>query len=70
MTGLKTGFTDPAGRCYVTTARVGGHQLGVVLIHSPNPITQVPALLRAGFEEEGAVAPAPKPPRSRLPPNG
>lgn len=70
VTGLKTGFTDPAGRCYVTTARVGGHQLGVVLIHSPNPITQVPALLRAGFEEEGAVAPAPKPPRSRLPPNG
>ena len=70
VTGLKTGFTDPAGRCYVTTARLGGHQLGVVLIHSPNPITQVPALLRAGFEEEGVVAPAPKPPRSELPPGG
>ena len=24
VTGLKTGFTDGAGRCYVTTARLGG----------------------------------------------
>jgi serine-type D-Ala-D-Ala carboxypeptidase (penicillin-binding protein 5/6) len=70
VTGLKTGFTDPAGRCYVTTARIGGHQLGVVLIHSPDPITQVPALLRAGFEEEGALAPAPAPPKSKAPPDG
>jgi serine-type D-Ala-D-Ala carboxypeptidase (penicillin-binding protein 5/6) len=68
VTGLKTGFTDPAGRCYVTTARVGGHELGVVLIHSPDPITQVPALLRAGFEEEGVVAPAPRPPKLKRPP--
>jgi serine-type D-Ala-D-Ala carboxypeptidase (penicillin-binding protein 5/6) len=69
VTGLKTGFTDPAGRCYVTTARVGGHELGVVLIHSPDPITQVPALLRAGFEEEGVVAPEPAPPKSKAPPD-
>jgi serine-type D-Ala-D-Ala carboxypeptidase (penicillin-binding protein 5/6) len=70
VTGLKTGFTDPAGRCYVTTARIGGHGLGVVLIHSPDPITQVPALLRAGFEEEGVVAPAPPPSGSKTPPGG
>jgi D-alanyl-D-alanine carboxypeptidase len=70
VTGLKTGFTDPAGRCYVTTARIGGHQLGVVLIHSPDPITQVPALLRAGFEEEGAVAPSLAPPKAKVPPDG
>ncbi len=70
VTGLKTGFTDPAGRCYVTTARLGGHQLGVVLIHSPDPITQVPALLRAGFEEEGVAAPAPAPPGAKAPPDG
>jgi serine-type D-Ala-D-Ala carboxypeptidase (penicillin-binding protein 5/6) len=70
VTGLKTGFTDPAGRCYVTTARIGGHQLGVVLIHSPDPITQVPALLRAGFEEVGAVAPSPSPPEAKQPPEG
>jgi D-alanyl-D-alanine carboxypeptidase len=69
VTGLKTGFTDPAGRCYVTTARVGSHELGVVLIHSPDPITQVPALLRAGFEEEGAVAPEPPPPNSKARPD-
>ena len=70
VTGLKTGFTDPAGRCYVTTARIGGHQLGVVLIHSPDPITQVPALLRAGFEEQGVVAPLPPPAKSKQPPDG
>lgn len=68
VTGLKTGFTDPAGRCYVTTARIGGHQLGVVLLHSPDPITQVPALLRAGFVAEGAVAPAPAPSKGKRPP--
>src|SRR5262249_15266087 len=32
VTGLKTGFTDAAGRCYVTTARVGSHNLGLVLL--------------------------------------
>jgi serine-type D-Ala-D-Ala carboxypeptidase (penicillin-binding protein 5/6) len=47
ITGLKTGYTDAAGRCYVTTARRGGRHLGVVLLHTPNPIEQVPALLRA-----------------------
>jgi D-alanyl-D-alanine carboxypeptidase (penicillin-binding protein 5/6) len=70
VTGLKTGFTDPAGRCYVTTARIGGHQLGVVLLHSPDPITQVPALLRAGFVSEGVSLPAPVPPQTKQPPTG
>ena len=69
VTGLKTGFTDAAGSCYVTTARLGSHHLGLVLLHSPSPLTQVPALLRAGFEEVGALAPAvPAPPVS--PPAG
>jgi D-alanyl-D-alanine carboxypeptidase (penicillin-binding protein 5/6) len=63
VTGLKTGFTDAAGSCYVTTARLGSHHLGLVLLHSPMPLTQVPALLRAGFVEVGAIAPtAPAPP--------
>jgi serine-type D-Ala-D-Ala carboxypeptidase (penicillin-binding protein 5/6) len=70
VTGLKTGFTDAAGSCYVTTARVGRHHLGVVLMHSPNPTTQVPALFRAGFEEVGAVAPAPSAPAASPPPTG
>jgi len=48
ITGLKTGYTDAAGRCYVTTRRRHGHELGVVLLNTPNPLDQVPALLRAG----------------------
>jgi len=48
ITGLKTGYTVAAGRCYVTTQRVDGHELGVVLLNTPNPLDQVPALLRAG----------------------
>jgi serine-type D-Ala-D-Ala carboxypeptidase (penicillin-binding protein 5/6) len=63
VTGVKTGFTDAAGSCYVTTARLGSHHLGLVLLHSPSPLTQVPALLRAGFVEVGAIAPTtPAPP--------
>jgi D-alanyl-D-alanine carboxypeptidase len=55
VTGLKTGWTDGAGRCYVTTAELGDHHLGVVLLDSPDPIHQVPALLRAGFVEAGEL---------------
>jgi serine-type D-Ala-D-Ala carboxypeptidase (penicillin-binding protein 5/6) len=70
VTGLKTGFTDAAGRCYVTTARVRSHHLGVVILDSPSPLTQVPALLRAGFLERGVVLP-PLPPRpGKRPPTG
>jgi D-alanyl-D-alanine carboxypeptidase (penicillin-binding protein 5/6) len=69
VTGLKTGFTDAAGSCYVTTARLGSHHLGLVLLHSPSPLTQVPALLRAGFEEVGAIAPATPAPPVAPPPN-
>jgi serine-type D-Ala-D-Ala carboxypeptidase (penicillin-binding protein 5/6) len=52
ITGLKTGYTDAAGRCYVTTQELDGHELGVVLLNTPNPIDQVPALLRAGAKAE------------------
>ena len=52
VTGLKTGFTDGAGRCYVTTARLGGRHLGVVVLDSPDPLRQVPQLLAAGFVAE------------------
>ena len=48
ITGLKTGYTDAAGRCYVTTAERGGRQLGVVLLDSPDPLRQVPKLLELG----------------------
>jgi D-alanyl-D-alanine carboxypeptidase len=49
VTGIKTGLTNGAGRCYVTTARLGRHHLGVVLLDSPDPLKQVPRLLAAGF---------------------
>jgi serine-type D-Ala-D-Ala carboxypeptidase (penicillin-binding protein 5/6) len=52
ITGLKTGYTDAAGRCYVTTQKVNGHELGVVLLDTPNPLDQVPALLRAGAKAQ------------------
>jgi D-alanyl-D-alanine carboxypeptidase (penicillin-binding protein 5/6) len=52
ITGVKTGYTEAAGRCYVITRRFGGHHLGVVLLDTPNPLDQVPALLRAGAKAE------------------
>jgi D-alanyl-D-alanine carboxypeptidase (penicillin-binding protein 5/6) len=63
VTGLKTGWTDGAGRCYATTAKLDGRHLGVVLLDSPDPIRQVPALLRAGFVAAGVP-----PERDRVPP--
>ncbi|MBM3667921.1 MAG: D-alanyl-D-alanine carboxypeptidase [Actinobacteria bacterium] len=54
VTGVKTGLTNGAGRCYVTTARLGDRHLGVVLLDSHDPLRQVPILLRAGFKALGA----------------
>jgi serine-type D-Ala-D-Ala carboxypeptidase (penicillin-binding protein 5/6) len=48
-TGMKTGYTDAAGRCLVATARRGGVRLGVVLLHSPDPGGQATKLLDRGF---------------------
>jgi D-alanyl-D-alanine carboxypeptidase (penicillin-binding protein 5/6) len=49
VTGIKTGFTDAAGRCLVATVRRGQLRLGVVLLHSPDPGTQARKLLDRGF---------------------
>jgi len=49
ITGMKTGYTDAAGRCLVATARRGGVRLGVVLLHSPDPGGQAKRLLDRGF---------------------
>jgi D-alanyl-D-alanine carboxypeptidase len=49
VTGMKTGFTDAAGRCLVATARRDGVKLGVVLLHSPDPAGQATKLLDRGF---------------------
>jgi D-alanyl-D-alanine carboxypeptidase (penicillin-binding protein 5/6) len=47
--GIKTGFTNAAGRCLVAAARRGGRRLGVVLLHSPDPGRQARVLLNRGF---------------------
>jgi D-alanyl-D-alanine carboxypeptidase len=47
--GIKTGFTDKAGRCLVAAAKRHGRRLGVVLLHSPDPGTQARKLLDRGF---------------------
>jgi D-alanyl-D-alanine carboxypeptidase len=49
VTGLKTGFTNAAGRCLVATAARRGVRLGVVLLHSPDPGRQAQQLLDRGF---------------------
>jgi D-alanyl-D-alanine carboxypeptidase len=48
-TGVKTGYTDAAGRCLVATARRGVIRLGVVLLDSPDPGRQATRLLDRGF---------------------
>jgi D-alanyl-D-alanine carboxypeptidase len=53
VSGVKTGLTTRAGRCYVITAKRGGRHLGVVLLHSPDPYRQVSRLLRSGFRASG-----------------
>ena len=49
-TGLKTGYTDAAGRCLVATVRRGPIKLGVVLLHSPDPGKQAMQLFDRGFK--------------------
>ncbi len=51
--GLKTGFTESAGRCYVGVVRRGGRRLGVVLLDSPDTARQAKKLLAAGFRHLG-----------------
>jgi len=48
-TGIKTGYTDAAGRCLVGTVRRRGATLGVVLLASPDPGAQATLLLDRGF---------------------
>ena len=47
--GLKTGYTNEAGRCFVGVARREGRTLGVVLLNSFDPALQAPKLLDLGF---------------------
>jgi D-alanyl-D-alanine carboxypeptidase len=47
--GLKTGYTDAAGSCYVGVVRRNGRRLAVVLLNSRNVPTQAPKLLDAAW---------------------
>jgi serine-type D-Ala-D-Ala carboxypeptidase (penicillin-binding protein 5/6) len=47
--GIKTGYTDAAGRCLVAAAQRNGRRLGVVLLHSPDPGKQARQLLNRAF---------------------
>jgi D-alanyl-D-alanine carboxypeptidase len=50
--GIKTGYTDAAGRCVVGAAERDGHRLGVVLLHSPDITVQSIKLLDRAFAYE------------------
>jgi D-alanyl-D-alanine carboxypeptidase len=50
-TGLKTGYTEAAGRCLVATAERHGVRLGVVILNSTEPGIQARDLLDSGFED-------------------
>jgi D-alanyl-D-alanine carboxypeptidase len=47
--GIKTGFTDEAGRCLVAAVRRHGQTLVAVVLHSPDPGRQAKQLLDRGF---------------------
>jgi D-alanyl-D-alanine carboxypeptidase (penicillin-binding protein 5/6) len=51
--GIKTGFTDAAGRCLVAAVERNGRRLGVVLLHSPDIGGQAEKLLDRGFRAIG-----------------
>jgi serine-type D-Ala-D-Ala carboxypeptidase (penicillin-binding protein 5/6) len=62
LTGLKTGYTEAAGRCLVATAKRHNVSLGVVLLHSPDPANQASKLLDRAFAGVYHQRPIPEPP--------
>ncbi|MCW3041435.1 MAG: D-alanyl-D-alanine carboxypeptidase [Solirubrobacterales bacterium] len=50
--GVKTGYTDAAGKCLVAAVEQDGHRLGVVLLHSPDIGVQGIKLMDRGFAYE------------------
>ncbi len=47
--GVKTGWTRPAGHCYVGSATWGGWRLITVVLHSPDYVGETAALMKFGF---------------------
>lgn len=54
--GLKTGYTDAAGKTFVGAAQRGGRRLVVVLLNTPDIGRQAEALLDRGFRALGVRA--------------
>jgi D-alanyl-D-alanine carboxypeptidase (penicillin-binding protein 5/6) len=48
-TGVKTGYTEAAGRCLAATVRRNGRHLGIVLLDSPDPGRQAVRLFDQAF---------------------
>jgi D-alanyl-D-alanine carboxypeptidase (penicillin-binding protein 5/6) len=51
--GLKTGYIDKSGHCFVGIARRHGRTFGVVLLNSPNAGKQAAGLLDMAFRRSG-----------------
>ena len=49
-TGVKTGYTEAAGRCLVATVRRRGRTLGIVLLDSPDPAPPGRPAVRSGLQ--------------------
>jgi D-alanyl-D-alanine carboxypeptidase (penicillin-binding protein 5/6) len=56
--GVKTGYTERAGRCLVASATRGEHQLIAVLLNDSHRWTEAAALLEYGFALLGGHAPS------------
>ncbi|MBO9531851.1 MAG: D-alanyl-D-alanine carboxypeptidase [Solirubrobacteraceae bacterium] len=50
--GVKTGYTDAAGKTFVAAVKHKGHRYGVVLLHSPDIKTQAEQLLQRTYRAD------------------
>ncbi len=58
--GIKTGYTVPAGHCYVGSATWGKWRLISVVLHSPNYVAETARMMNFGFhhfEQHAVVSP-------------
>ena len=53
--GIKTGYTSPAGHCFVGSATRGGWRLISVVMNSPDIVGETSALLQYGFDRFDVV---------------
>jgi len=53
--GVKTGYTNPAGHCFVGAATWNGWRLISVVLHSPDIVRETSALMKYGFEHFHAL---------------